>query len=247
MGVGAPLLLVHGTAGYRAILPNLTALAERLSRHFTVLHYDRRGRGASTDTLPYAVEREIDDLASLLATTGPAALVGFSSGGVLAAEAATAGLPITRLVLYEPAIILDNPPRPLPSDYVATLDRLIAAGDRDGASAYFLTTVMGLPETEIEQVRTGGTWHILTEVAHTLAYDGRIITGAFPGFTVPARWQAIRQPTLVLDGSESSARNHPSADAIAGRIPHASRQTLAGQGHGVSADAIAPAIERFLT
>ncbi|GLQ53868.1 alpha/beta fold hydrolase [Devosia nitrariae] len=246
IGAGAPVVLVHGTTGYRAISPKMTALAERLSQKFTVLHYDRRGRGASGDTAPYAVAREIEDLAALLATTGPAALVGFSSGGVLAAEAAAAGLPITRLVLYEPAIILENPPRPLPPDYVETLDRLLAAGDRDGASQYFLMTVMGIPKPEIEKVRTGGTWHILTGIAHTLPYDGRIITSAFPSFAVPVRWEAITQPTLIVDGSESSAKNHPSADAIAAIIPHASRETLAGQHHDVSIDAIAPAIEHFL-
>ncbi len=246
VGMGQPLILIHGTGGYRAISPKLAALARQLSAHFTVVQYDRRGRGESGDTLPYSVDREIEDLAALIDVTGPASLVGFSSGGILAVEAAAAGLPVSRLVLYEPALILDEPARPLPKDYVETLDRLLAAGDRDAASEYFLATVMGLPPTEIAKVRAAGTWHILTGVAHTLPYDGRILMRAYPNLEVPARWRSITQSTLVVDGSTSSQRNHPSADDIAAQIPNASRTTLEGQGHDVSTEAIGPEIERYL-
>jgi len=86
-------------------------LAARLAPHFTVLAYDRRGRGDSGDTPPYAVEREVEDLRALVAASGGSAHVyGHSSGGALAPLAAADGLPVERLAVYEPPYATPIPP-----------------------------------------------------------------------------------------------------------------------------------------
>ena len=98
-GDGQPLVIVHGATAHRAVDPVTEALADALSDTFRVYTFDRRGRGASTDSKPYAIEREIDDLAALIADAGePAVLYGWSSGSVLTLDAAAAGLPVTHVV-----------------------------------------------------------------------------------------------------------------------------------------------------
>src|SRR6266487_3209606 len=102
-GKGPAVMLVGGAFQHRAIDPPTAQLAALLAQHFTVFHYDRRGRGDSSDTQPYMVEREIEDLEALINEAGGSAFVfGMSSGGVLALYAAARGLALTKLVMYEP-------------------------------------------------------------------------------------------------------------------------------------------------
>src|SRR5512136_3089047 len=130
-GHGPAIILVSGALGDRSAAAPLTPL---LSPHFTVLAYDRRGRGDSGDTAPYAVEREVEDIDALVTEAGGSAFVyGHSSGAVLALEAAARGLAITRLALYEPPFIVDNSHPPVSADYVARLNQLVAAGRRGDA------------------------------------------------------------------------------------------------------------------
>src|SRR6266851_3768725 len=128
VGHGPPLMLVLGAFNDRSAG---VGLAECLAPHFTVINYDRRGRGASGDNLPYAVDREIDDLAALIADVGGAAAVfGYSSGAGLSLRAAAAGLPITKLTLYDaPYMVGDSQPGQR-VDHAAHLSKLIAAGRR---------------------------------------------------------------------------------------------------------------------
>src|SRR5437016_1477690 len=127
-GAGPALILVGGALQQRAIDPRTAHLAELLAPHFTVFHYDRRGRGDSGDTQPYAVEREVDDLAALIKEAGGSAFVfGMSSGAALALEAARRGLAISKLALYEPPFIVDDSRPPVPEDYVSQLDALVAS------------------------------------------------------------------------------------------------------------------------
>src|ERR1700752_2671894 len=101
VGQGPTLILVDGALCYRQFGPSQD-LAAKLASHFTVITYDRRGRGESGDTRPYAVEREVEDLDALIqAAGGSAFVVGISSGAALALEAANRGLAITKLALYE--------------------------------------------------------------------------------------------------------------------------------------------------
>src|SRR5258706_12411707 len=134
-GSGPALVLVDGAMCYRGMGP-LTPLAERLTDHFTVYTYDRRGRGESGDTLPFAVEREIEDLEVLLAHAGGSAhAYGISSGAALVLRAAAAGVPWRRLALFEPPFVGPK------QDYTRELAELLAAGRRGDAVARFMTLV----------------------------------------------------------------------------------------------------------
>ena len=118
-GDGPPVILVDGALCYRASGPS-APLAALLAEHFTVFTYDRRGRGESGDTAPYAVEREVEDIAALIDEAGGSACVyGISSGAALALEAANRGLGIERLVVYEAPFIVDDSRAPLPYDFAA--------------------------------------------------------------------------------------------------------------------------------
>lgn len=142
VGSGAPLVLVAGAGCDRAIS---TPIAQALAPHFTVLNHDRRGRGDSGDTLPFAVARELEDIEALIADAGgSAALLGFSSGAALAAEAAVSGLPVSGLIMWEPPFRLDAEGPREARAYAARLDELLAAGRRGDAVAHFMTRV-GLP------------------------------------------------------------------------------------------------------
>jgi pimeloyl-ACP methyl ester carboxylesterase len=155
-GEGPPIILVGGAFTVRS---SDAPLAEQLERHFTVFTYDRRGRGSSEDTAPYAVDREIEDLEALIVEAGGSATVyGKSSGAALALEAAARGLPITGLALFEPPFIVDDSrPRP-PADLGSQLSELTSAGRRGDAVELFITKAVGLPVEAVAQMRTAPMW-----------------------------------------------------------------------------------------
>ena len=175
-GQGPPLILVDGALCSRSFGP-MPKLAPLLTGHFTVFTYDRRGRGESGDTQPYAVGREIEDIQALIREAGaPAFLLGLSSGAALAAEAAARGLPVEALALYEPPYMVDPAaPRP-PADFEAQLRKLVAAGRRGDAVRLFMK-VVGLPKFLIAVMRFFPMWPKLEAVAHTLAYDAAVRDG----------------------------------------------------------------------
>jgi pimeloyl-ACP methyl ester carboxylesterase len=246
-GSGPPVIIVDGALCWRESGP-ARKVAAALADRFTAITYDRRGRGESGDTPPYAVEREVEDLAALIAEAGGSAfLVGFSSGAVLALDAAASGLDIPRLAVYEPPFVVDGSRHPLPDDYVAQLDKLVSEGRRDGAAEYFLTKAAGVPAEFVAPMRDDPGWSVMEGVAHTLAYDGRIMGDTMSGKPLPAgRWASVTMPTLVIDGGASDAFMHNGADALAELLPDAERRTLPGQTHAVSADALAPVVQEFL-
>ncbi len=155
LGDGPPVILVCGASTDRSANARLAAL---LARRFTVFNYDRRGRGDSGDTLPYAVEREVDDLDAVIAAAGGSAFVyGTSSGGVLALHAAASGLAIRKLALWEPPFVLDESHRP-PSDQVERYDEMISEGRRGDAVEYFMTQVVGLPPEFVAEAHNTPFW-----------------------------------------------------------------------------------------
>src|SRR3984893_18215560 len=175
-GDGQPLIIIDGATAYRGVNPTNAEVGQLLGDGFRVYAYDRRGRGESTDTAPYAVEREIEDLAALIADAGaPATVFGWSSGAVLALDAAAAGLPITRLALFEPPFVVDDSRPPLPADYVERLDASLSRGPPGDAAELFLTAAAGMPAEFVADMRQSPFWPALEEVAHTIAYDGRIM------------------------------------------------------------------------
>jgi pimeloyl-ACP methyl ester carboxylesterase len=243
-GSGPPLILVGGAIATRAAAGSAARL---LGEHFTVYAYDRRGRGDSGDTLPYAFEREIEDLAALIEESGGAAYVfGHSSGAVLSLRAAARGLAITKLAVYEPPFIVDDSRPPVPDNFVTHLDELIAAGRRSDALTYFMTAAVGMPEEAVAGMREGPMWESSAAVAHTLAYDGRIMSGLMSGKPLAREpWSAIAVPTLVIDGGASEPFMHSGADALAAHVPHAQRTTLADQDHGPADDVLMPVLVDF--
>ncbi|MEO7222325.1 MAG: alpha/beta fold hydrolase, partial [Devosia sp.] len=219
-----------------------------LADSFTVVQYDRRGRGHSGDTQPYAVGREIEDLAAVIeAVGGHASLLGMSSGSVLAIEAAASGLPVDKIVVYEPPFIVDDSRPGFPEDYVETLDGFIAQGKRGEAVEYFMTVAVGIPADQVDGMKASPFWPVMEGVAHTIAYDGRIMVDAFIDKKLPVdRWSTVAAPGLVLDGDASFAFMKAAADAVADALPNANRETLAGQTHGADPAVIAPVLKRFL-
>jgi len=242
-GEGAAIILVSGAFTVRS-QPTMVQLAGLLAPHFTVFNYDRRDRGESGDTPPYAVEREVEDLAALIKEVGGSAFVwGWSSGAALALEAAARGLAITRLALYEPPFIVDDSRPPLPKDYVTQITEMISSGRRGDAVEYFMTRAAEAPAELVAQMRNTPMWEAMEAVAHTLIYDVTIMGGnnALP----TERVASVRVPTLVIDGGASPAWMHHAAQAVADALPNAQRCTLPGQTHGVAAEAIAPVLEEF--
>ncbi len=243
-GSGPALLLVDGALCSRGFGParKLTTL---LAPHFTVYAYDRRGRGESGDTPPYAPAREVEDIAALVeATGGSASLVGLSSGGALALDAAASGLPITKVVAYEPPYVDDGGERG-GAAHEGRLQRLIADGQRGSAVRYFMRDMVGAPAPMVAMMRLmPWIWRKLEAVAHTLPYDAAVMTG----FRIPrARFASIGVPALVMNGAKTDPRLQDAARAIAAAIPTAHHRELAGQTHNVKPAVLAPEVVEFLT
>jgi pimeloyl-ACP methyl ester carboxylesterase len=243
-GHGPALILVSGALGDRSAAMALTPL---LSPRFAVLAYDRRGRGDSGDTTPYAVGREVEDIDALIKEAGGSAFVfGHSSGAVLALEAAAHIPAITRLAMYEPPFILDDTRPPLPKDYVTHLNELVAAGRRGDAVEYFMTKAVGVPDEIVAQMRQSPMWAGMEKLAHTLAYDGKIMGNNMVGHSLQAKqWASVRIPTLVIDGGASEPWARNAVQALADALPNAQRRTLEGQTHNVDPAILAPLLIEF--
>jgi pimeloyl-ACP methyl ester carboxylesterase len=241
-GDGPPLITAAGAFCARA---TTEPLARALARQFTVLNYDRRGRGDSGDTAPYAVEREIGDLAALIAAAGGAAAVfGHSSGATLALKAAASGLPITHLVLYEPPFNPDDSFPRLPAGLAGELAGLVAAGRRGDAVELYQTRAVGLPEPVVAQLRNAPFRPALEAIAHTLAYDAAVIGDR----SLPAAMLGtITIPALVITGEQSPPFLTGAAKAAAAALPAGQLAVLPGQTHDINPGATAPVITSFLS
>jgi pimeloyl-ACP methyl ester carboxylesterase len=247
-GDGPAMILVGGAFSYRRY-KSWVQLAELLAPRFRVVTYDRRGRGDSGDTAPYAVEREIEDLAALVEAAGGSAHVfGMSSGGVLALRAAAAGVPVERAAVYQPPFTVDASGHLPPPDFESRLDALVASGDRGATVRYFMREGMGAPRALVGALRLARPlWRNLEAVAHTLPYDYAVMNGTVHGTPLaPEPWASIATPTLVLDGGKSPAPLRLAADTLALHMPNARRRTVAGQSHNVSMTVLAPVLGDFL-
>lgn len=220
-------------------------LAELLAERLTVYNYDRRGRGISGDAETYAVEREIEDIAAMLeAAGGSAALYGSSSGAALALEAAASGLPVTKLVLWEPPYIVPGDRPPPPADQAQRYRALVAAGRRGDAVEFFMSKVVGLPAEFVAQARKEPWWPAQEALAHTLAYDATIMGD----YTIPAdKARAVQAPTLVLSGEKSPDWMRHSNQELASLLPNGRHHILEGQEHNVAPEVIAPVILQFVS
>jgi pimeloyl-ACP methyl ester carboxylesterase len=244
-GNGPPVILVDGALCHRGMGPS-TPLAELLARRFTVISYDRRGRGESGDTAPYAVAREVEDIETLVKQAGGAAcLYGVSSGAALALEAASRLPGIRKLVMYEPPFIVDGTRDPISKEYWARIGESVAAGRRGEAAGLFLKAV-GVPAVFLAMMRFTPVWSKLKAIAHTLPYDGALVQEYQQGRPLPAgRWASVTIPTLVMDGGKSPDWMRNGSRALAGVLPNAQYRTLEGQTHMVKPDVHAPVLEAF--
>jgi pimeloyl-ACP methyl ester carboxylesterase len=243
-GSGPPLVLVGGAFGTRT---DARELAGALSARFTAAAYDRRGRGDSGDTAPYAPARELDDLRALIGALGGSAFVyGQSSGGALSLDAVAAGLPITKLAVYEPPFTVDDSRPPYPAGFVESLRGMVEAGRPGDAVAEFWRTGLLQPESEIEQARRAPFWPHLESLAHTLVYDYEVLGERISGRPLSPAWAAsIAIPVLLLEGGDSPATLRNAVASLEALLPQATKRTLAGQGHGAPAGVLAPILESF--
>ncbi len=245
-GDGPPLVIVGGAFNDRR---SAAPIAERLAQSFTVHTYDRRGRGDSGFTEPYAVEREIEDLEAVIeATGGSAALFGHSSGAALALETAARGISVSRLAMYEPPYIVDDTRPPLPADYVEHLEELVAAGKREEVVGYFMTAATNMPAGMVEPMLDSPMVASMERLAHTVSYDGRVMLGgSMYGQPLPIEWRdSVTVPTLVMDGRNSPEWLHNTCRALVQLLPDVCYRTIDGQDHAASPEAVAPVLEEFL-
>jgi pimeloyl-ACP methyl ester carboxylesterase len=244
-GDGPPVILVDGALCHRKFGPS-SDLAAQLAGHFTVYAYDRRGRGESTDTAPYSVEREIEDIEALIKEAGGSACVyGISSGAVLALDAAARLGGIRKVAVYEAPFIVDDTHPARPDDYLDRMDGLIAAGRRSDAVKLFMRTV-GAPRIAIAAIRLTPPWRKLKAVAHTLPYDFRVLGDTGAGKPLPTdRWATVNVPTLVMDGGKSPDYMRNATRALADVVPNARYRTLEGQTHMLKPQAVAPVLVEF--
>lgn len=245
-GKGQPVILVDGALCYRSFGP-MPGLAKLLEPNFTVITYDRRGRGDSSNSKPYALEREVEDIDALIQEAGgPVFLFGTSSGGALALEAAIKlSSKIKKLAVYEVPYNSDEIARQEYKEYRKKLAEALAA-DRRGDAVVLFMKLVGNPTEMIEGMRQSPVWPIFEAVAPTLAYDADTL-GA--DRSLPAdRAARVKVPTLVMDGGanyEVMPFMGKTAKALAKAIPNAKHRTLEGQTHDVAMDVLAPVLTEF--
>jgi pimeloyl-ACP methyl ester carboxylesterase len=245
-GEGSPVILVGGATTDRAMT---RPLAEELAKDFTVINYDRRGRGDSSDTPPYAVEREVEDIGALITEAGGTASVyGHSSGAVLALHAAARGLPVARLVMHEPPFAPDREEeRRTSREYGEKLRTILEEGRRGDAAALFMTTA-GMPEEMVEGMRGEPWWAGMEAVAPTLVYDSEVMGDVSRGGAIPPELLgAASAPTLVLCGGASPEWMIDVGRQVAEGLPDGRLDVLEGQEHVVPPEILAPVLEAFFT
>lgn len=242
-GKGPVVILALGALNSRK---SGASLAKLLASRFTVVSYDRRGRGDSSDTAPYAPQREVEDLAAVVeAVGGPVNLYGHSSGAAVALAAANRlRMLIRRLAIYEVPYAITRDSRKAAGDYYATLEKLLASGRHGDAVALFIRSV-GVSEKQIQALKGMPMWKGLERLAPTLAYDSQTLG---KGHSLPAALLSrVATPTLVMHGGAGAPAMRDAALAVSQALRRAELRTLQGQAHGVSPKALAPVLEEFFS
>jgi pimeloyl-ACP methyl ester carboxylesterase len=243
---GPALILVNGALSKKS---DAASLAAELAPHFSIFTYDRRGRGDSGDTAPYAIEREVEDLNAVITQAGgPVYVYGHSSGAVLALKAARrlAGS-IKKLAVYEPPILVDASRPALPEDYLTRLSELVAACHRSEAVALHLAEGVRIPAEQLAQMQKAPYWPAFEVMAQTLVYDNTIVADTMGGKPLSKdQWASITMPTLVMDGGDSPEYMHNGAQALVAALPNAWHHRFPGQGHGAANAVLVPVLVDFL-
>ncbi|MFC8461638.1 alpha/beta fold hydrolase [Streptomyces sp. NPDC057242] len=248
-GRGPAVILVASALADRS---DTTKFAALLAQHFTVINYDRRGRGASGDADAYAPDREIEDIAALVEHVGgSASLFGSSSGAVLALRAAAAGVNVDRLALYEPPFVVAEGDDGPPKDLAQKITALLVEGRHSDAVKYFMTRVQGMPAIAVFFMKLmPKMWANLTQLASTLPYDIAVMGDTQQGKPLDAEeWKGVTARTRVLTGGKSPVAFQRAALAVTEILPQADHRTLPGLNHGAVVMApwkIAPQIIEFI-
>ncbi|WP_445280873.1 alpha/beta fold hydrolase [Streptomyces sp. DSM 118148] len=240
-GQGPTVILVSGAMSTGG---TVAPLAHRLADRCTAVVYDRRGRGESGDTAPYAVEREVEDLAALIdAVGGAAGLFGVSSGGALVLEAAASGLPVRQAAVYEVPFADSLDGGAGKRAYTERLEEALSEGRRGDAVELFLR-LTGLGEETISSARQSPMWAGMESVAPSLAYDDAVMgDGVLPR----RRLAGISVPVLSVAGGASPEWLREAAETIARTVPQGTYRTLEGQTHAVEPEVLAPVLAEFFT
>jgi pimeloyl-ACP methyl ester carboxylesterase len=243
-GQGRTIILIDGALGYRSFGP-MPELAKLLSEYFTVITYDRRGRGDSGDTKPYYVEKEIEDIDALIDEVGDSIyLYGISSGACLTLEAAVKlGQKVKKLAIYEAPYNSEVTDNYKWREYTERLTNFLAMNRRSDAVALFMTFV-GTPSAQIEGMRNMPMWSLFEAIAHTLLYDASVM-GIVDRSVPVERVSAISASTLVMHGGAGLSFIKQAAFTLSKAIHNAEFRTLEGQTHAASSDVIAPVLIEF--
>jgi pimeloyl-ACP methyl ester carboxylesterase len=237
-GSGPALVIVNGALSTKEAGAPLAPL---LDGAFTLYRYDRRGRGDSADRDGSTPQDELQDLAAIAAATGEAPFVfGQSSGAVLSLEAAASGVSMRGLAIHEPPYVRGAATTARTASELAAL---AADGRRDEAVERFMQG-NGLPDAMIEQMKGSPAWPALLTLAHTIAYDVRLLNEG----VVPAdRLSAIACPVLATAGTLSPPWAAASVRAIAEAVPEGEWRELDGQAHNVAPDVLASLLRAQFT
>jgi pimeloyl-ACP methyl ester carboxylesterase len=224
-GVGSPLVLVHGTGGSAA---RWAPILPALETHFSLYALDRRGRGGSGDAPDYSLEREFEDMASVVDSIQPPVdLLGHSFGGMCALEAALLTPHTRKLILYEPPIPVEGVPI-YPAGVIDRLEAMLAAGDREGVLSTFVQEVVRTPSHEFELLRASPAWPARVAAAHTLPRELR----AHERYRFnPERFKSLSVPTLLLLGGDSPAFFKAAIEVVDNALPNSKVVVLPGQQH----------------
>jgi pimeloyl-ACP methyl ester carboxylesterase len=242
-GAGPAVVLVQGALMDRAD-PVMSGIAAGLAPWFTVFNYDRRGHGDSGDTPPYAVDREIEDMAAVIATAdGSVAVFGGSSGAALALRAAAGNPAISRLALWEPPYHVDDTAPKLPAGFASQLHGLVDDGRPGEAVELFMVAAVQATPDMVAAMRAGPFWPETEAAARTLAYEADVMG---PDNELPAGLLAtVTAPTLVLNGADSPSWMTRAGTAVSRAVGGGVQHVLAGQAHNVAVEAIVPTLREF--
>jgi pimeloyl-ACP methyl ester carboxylesterase len=244
-GAGPVVVFVDGALCYRGAGPSGTQ-AEALKDEFTVVTYDRRGRGESGNTLPYALERELEDLEAVIdAVGGSAMLMGVSSGGVISLDTADRSGRVTKVFSYEAPLMLDGS-RVLDPGYAPRMYALIEKGDTGGAVKHFLRNGVGAPAFIVFIMQFTPMWKSLKAIGATLAHDTAITVPMQQSKPLPpGKWSRVTQPVLSVGGSKSPSWMRNAQRAIAEALPNGRHDELIGGDHMAKAELITPMVKAF--